>query len=151
VLGLLAALGLAAATGAAAQAPAADAASVVARLCVETVDIEGKPRCYPQGWAPQLKDLARRTAGREVRAIERDTAVETPGELVRFPDGDTWVVFRGCRLHSCPEAYAWFLVDPAGRRLNIVWRGPHGVKYLGPDAGALRARKVHELLETSTP
>ena len=146
VLGLLAILRLAAA-----QAPAGNAIREVARLCATTVDIDGKPRCYPNGWDPRLKELARRTAGKDAQAIERDTAVETPGELVRLPDGETWAVFRGCRLHSCPEAYAWFLLDPAGQRVNIVWRGAQGVKYLGPDADRLRDRKVLELLDSSPP
>lgn len=149
---LLAMLGLAAVTRlAAGETPAGDAIREVARLCATTVDIDGKPRCYPNGWSPRLKELARRTAGKDARAIERDTAVETPGELVRLPDGETWAVFRGCRLHSCPEAYAWFLLDRAGERLNIVWRGQQGVKYLGPDADRLRDRKVLELLDSAPP
>jgi hypothetical protein len=150
--GLLAALGLTVAARVVDAQPAPGSAHrVVARLCATTLEIDGAPRCYPRDWTPALKELARRTAGPHAAAIERDTAVETPGELVRFPDGTTWAAFRGCRPHSCPEAYAWFLVEPAGQRVNIVWRGERGVQYLGPDAAALRAGKVHELLETAHP
>jgi hypothetical protein len=139
--------GIVAVAGAAAAQPT-DPAAAVARLCAKTVEIQGRPSCYPGGWTPALRELARRTAGADAKALERDTAVETPGELVRFPDGESRVVFRACRPHACPEAWAYFLVDPAGRRMNIVWRSEQGVKYLGPDAEPLSTRKLHEWLES---
>jgi hypothetical protein len=143
----LAAAGLATSVGAAVAQPA-DPAAVVARLCAKTIEIQGRPHCYPGGWTPALRDLARRTAGADARALERDTAVETPGELLRLPGGESRVVFRACRPHACPEAWAYFLMDPAGRRMNIVWRSEQGVKYLGPDAEPLSAVRLHEWLES---
>ncbi len=146
--GLLAAAWLAAGRPAAAQAP--DRETVVARLCVKTVTIEGTPRCYRHDWHPRLKQLARRTAGADAAAIDRDSGVEIPGVLLEFPDGSRRAVFHGCRPHSCPEAGAYFVLDVAGREMNIVWRGDGGVKYLGPDAASLRENGMYEWLEKTS-
>ena len=143
--GLLAAAWLAAGRPAPAQAP--DREKAVARLCVKTMTIEGTPRCYRRDWHPRLKQVARRTAGADAAAIDRDSGVETPGVLLELPDGKTRAVFHGCRLHSCPEAGVYFVLDVAGREMNIIWDGDQGVKYLGPDAESFRENKMYEWLE----
>lgn len=117
-------------------------------LCGDLLPVNEKVLCYKRGWHSWVTRLERETMGAEVSALDADSDVQGPARTVlNFPDKTTWVVFSGCRPHSCRDAYAYFLVDPKSRKMNIIWRNETGIRYFGPNAALLRERNVGEWLD----
>jgi len=111
-------------------------------LCTKTEAVPGYkyPLCYIRHWRPWIADLLRKTAGHYYVALLADTQTQAPAELsLEFPNQRKYVVFSGCRSHSCPWAYAYFLVDPVKREIEIIWiREDVGTRFIGPNAEILR-------------
>ena len=121
---------------------------LVQHVCAETKVFNRQPTCYKDQWNQPVKELAARTMGRDAAAIGRDTEVEMPVEsVVTYPDGTIRLLFEGCRAHACTKAHAYFLVNPEGTTMDILWGSDHGVKAFGPNAASLTQRKVYERLE----
>jgi hypothetical protein len=102
--------------------------------------------CYAFGWKPWVKHLAQRTAGPMFARISGDSGTQAPGHLVVAWDDEPRVVYWGCRAHDCPDAFAYYVVAPKSRQLDIAWRNESGVKYLGPNADFLRKNKAIDWL-----
>jgi hypothetical protein len=104
--------------------------------------------CYSSGWQPWLKELMRQTAGQYIDALNADSAVVSPGITSIGWNGGNRVVFHGCRPHACSDAYAYFIVAPNRRQINIIWKTTDNkVIYLGPNALYLRQYDAHGFLD----
>lgn len=103
--------------------------------------------CYLFDWKPWLKELETKIAGEQAGALLSDTEVASPGNLVILWDNQQRVVFSGCRAHDCPGASAYFIVAPATREMDIIWKRGDEVTYLGPNAASLRNARAYDWLE----
>jgi hypothetical protein len=103
--------------------------------------------CYPFNWQPWLKSLERNTAASQTEALNSDSGVADSGNLVVSWDSEQRVVFFGCRAHECPSAYAYFIVAPTKRELDIIWQRDDQVTYLGPNSAFLENAHAYEWLK----
>jgi hypothetical protein len=102
--------------------------------------------CYPHDWKPWLKQLEREATGEQFASLDADTGMQDPGNVVVSWDKQKRVLFEACRSHDCDAGEVYFIVGPATKDLDIVWKSESAIQYFGPNATKLKAANAFDWL-----
>ena len=102
--------------------------------------------CYPGSWAAWLKAQKTAVVPAPQRAAIDGTNMEGPARIyIVFPDGSKYLIWHVWEKYT--ENRAFWLVDPAGRDVNVIWvKEGAAPQYFGKRAGVLRQGKAGEWL-----